>query len=48
MFLLVRFQVLIVVGMKVTVLWYVAPYSLVETDVYCLRYHPDDDGSRHL
>jgi hypothetical protein len=38
----VRFKILTAASMKMTVLWYVAPYSLVEV------YRHDYGGNKHL
>jgi hypothetical protein len=39
---MVRFQVLTVANMKMTVFWDIAPCSVLEV------YHPDNGGSKHL
>jgi hypothetical protein len=49
----VRFQVLTVVGLKMTVFWDIVLCSLVEVyrcfrGVCCLQHNPDDEGSKHL
>jgi hypothetical protein len=48
-----RFQVLMVMGMNMTVFWDMVPCSLIDVDryfrgVYCLHHQDSDGGSTHL